>query len=82
MPYFDHNMASSICDGGGGGGGASMKAGKVFRTVPSCSKSSKQPDTPPDEKYSAEYKVDLDLRKLMFMRNLLKAEVIFGHYCK
>ena len=75
MPYIDHNMASSMSDDPSTS--MASKQGKVIRTVPanSCSKSNKQPDEPPDEAVTSKYKVDLDLRKLMFMRNLLKAEV-------
>ena len=77
MPYFDHNMACSMSDSKDPSTSMSSKQGKVIRTVPanSCSKNNKQPDEPADEKFTSKYKVDLDLRKLMFMRNLLKAEV-------
>lgn len=51
--------------------------GKVIRTVPpsSASASNKNPDEGPDEAVASKYKTDIDMRKLMFMRNLLKSEV-------
>ena len=86
MVYFDHQMASSISDKGGSSkkAGSSMSASystsskaKSQRNQPSKSMSSKSKSSyaDADEKVVSKYKIDVDLKKLMFMRNLLKAEV-------
>lgn len=53
------------------------EAGKVIRNVPtsSCSSSHKDPEMPPDEKITSKYVVKEDMKKLVSMRSLLKAEV-------
>ena len=73
MPYFDHNMATNISDDLAN----AITAGKVIRRVPpnSRSASNKEADEKPNEAISNKYRINLDMRKLMFMRNLLKAEV-------
>ena len=65
-------MASSISDSTGDSSSVSKKD-RVIRQMPSC----KEPTSEADEKLIKKYKQNVDLRKLMFMRNLLKAEVCF-----
>lgn len=70
-------MATSISEDPSTSMSSKKEAGKIIRTCPSntCSASNKDPDEGPDEKIASQYKNDMDMRKLMFMRNLLKAEV-------
>ena len=77
MPYLDDLMASHLADSIGSKSLNSSKSGKVVRTLPSenCSKTSKQANVEPSEEMTTKYKLDLDQRKLLFMRNLLKSEV-------
>lgn len=77
MPYFDHSMATSIAADPNASMTSKKEAGKVIRNVPTdkCSASNKEPEAAPDEKITAKYKVDVDVKKLTQMKDLLKAEV-------
>lgn len=78
MPYFDHQMATSISDSPSDSqsGSKSSKKDKVLRTVAiSNKKTEKMTSKDPDASITSKYKTNIDLRKLMFMRNLLKAEI-------
>lgn len=77
MPYFDHSMATSIAADPTASMTSKKEAGKVIRNVPTdkCSASNKEPEAAPDEKITAKYKVDVDVKKLTQMKDLLKAEV-------
>nr|XP_046909891.1 CBL-interacting protein kinase 2-like isoform X1 [Dermatophagoides farinae] len=79
MPYFDHQMATSISDSPSDSQSSKSmgsKKDKILRTV-ACSnkKTEKITHKDPDASITSKYKQNIDLRKLMFMRNLLKAEI-------
>ena len=83
MPYFDHTMATTMSKLSNTTSANSTttstvtKNDKKIRTMPAtaCSKISSATSTVANEKIVSHYKVDFELGKLEFMRNLLKAEV-------
>ena len=78
MPYFDHSMATSISVDPSTSMSSKKEAGKVIRNVPTsqCSASHKEAEVAADEKVTSKYVVkDVDMKKLVSLRSLLKAEV-------
>lgn len=79
MVYLDHAMASCMAEPGSSMSGSmscSTKAGKMIRNMPGISKKSKKVNEEGDEAILNKYKCNIDPKKLLFMRNLLKSEVI------
>lgn len=72
MPYFDHTMAQTLQQGK-----TATASGKLVRTMPTqiVNKRTLAPDQKPNVDVTNKYKLDLDVKKLIYMRNLLSAEV-------
>lgn len=72
MPYFDHTMATTLQQGK-----TAKASGKLVRTMPTVivNKRTLAPDQKPNVDVTNKYKLDLDVKKLIYMRNLLSAEV-------
>ena len=72
MPYLEFLMASLLADQN-----TNPMKDKVVRNLPStnCSMTYKEPHIEPADKFKSRYKMDLDERKILYMRNILKAEV-------
>ncbi|KAI2797587.1 hypothetical protein BLOT_014121 [Blomia tropicalis] len=75
MPYFDRSMASTVS--GVQQSTTTSPQGKLIRNVPSsnCSKASTNANVQAASVTATKYKCDIDMKRLLYMRNLLRAEV-------